>query len=477
MKAHSVRRKILVADLIWTFVAMGLGYLCRYGWIWHGPTQGTALTFVPFLILAAGCWTLLCSRFGLDGFRGGWHSPAIVSELFLSVSGLMVILLALAYLRREYVSRLVLSYFGLAIFLGFLAIRLGFRQYFKGLHRAGEVRRVVIVGNGSLARELATKIDRHPEMLRQVVGFLSPAEVAEGSPSVDFNSVSTRTLGVVDVLRPQSIDEIIVALPKPGHPEIMDLTAHCQNHGIAVSVIPHPYELYLSKTQLIDLDGLPLLQLRDASGAIEMPVWQRFMDLALASILVASSIPPMLVGAALLKIKKGRGFCRELRCGQSGESFWMYRLNSPRYVDSLSRYEVVLQHLSITELPQLLNVLRGEMSLVGPRPEPPEKVKHYSDWQKQRLNVKPGITGLAQVHGLRDQNSSEDKTRFDLQYILNRSAFTYISLLLQTFWTVAVRLVRLPRLQPPMPIAPPLHRELSLKESFTSAHSTQSGTD
>jgi lipopolysaccharide/colanic/teichoic acid biosynthesis glycosyltransferase len=477
VKAHSVRRNVLAADLIWSFVAMGLGYLCRYGWVWYGPKGGSVLTFVPFLVLAIGAWILLSSRFGLDGFRGGWYSPAIVSELFLSVSSLMAILLALAYLWRAYVSRLVLSYYGLAIFLGFLAIRLGFRQYFKALHRAGAVRRVVIVGNGALARELATKIDRHPEMLRQVIGFLCPVEVVVDSPSFGLNSISTRTLGIVDLLRPRNVDEIIVALPKTGHPEMVDLAAHCQSQGIAVSVIPHPYELYLSKTQLIDLDGLPVLQLRDANVAIGTPAWQRFMDLVLASLLFVLTLPALILGAAALKIRKGRAFCRELRCGKGGEPFWMYRLNSERYVDDLAPYELVLQHLSVTELPQLWNVLRGDMSLVGPRPEPPEKVKHYSDWQKQRLNVKPGITGLAQVHGLRDQHSSEDKTRFDLQYILNRSVFAYVSLLLQTFWTIAIRLIRLPHLRPETPVTSQPYRELSLKESFTSAHSTQSGTD
>ncbi|MGA8153352.1 MAG: sugar transferase [Terriglobales bacterium] len=456
---------------------MALGYLCRYGWVWHGPTQGSVLTFVPFLVIAIGSWALLSSHLGLDGFRGGWYSPAIVSELFLSVSSLMAVLLTVAYLRREYVSRLVLSYFGLAIFFGFLAIRLAFRQYFKALHRAGEVRRVVIVGNGALARELAAKIERHPELLRQVVGFLSPVEVAAESPSFGLNSISTRTLGVVDLLGPQNVDEIIVALPKPGHPEIVDLAALCQSHGIAVSVIPHPYELYLSRTQLIDLDGLPLLQLRDASVATDPPGWQRFTDLVLGSFLFVLAVPAMFLGAALLRVKKGRAFCRESRCGKGGECFWMYRLNSERYVSDLPPYELILQHLSVTELPQLWNVLRGEMSLVGPRPESPEKVKHYSDWQKQRLNVKPGITGLAQVHGLRDQHSSEDKTRFDLQYILNRSVFTYISLLLQTFSTIAVRLLHLPRLHPETPVVSQLQRELSLKESFTNAHSTQSSAD
>ena len=80
------------------------------------------------------------------------------------------------------------------------------------------------------------------------------------------------------------------------------------------------------------------------------------------------------------------------------------------------------------------------MSLVGPRPESPERVKHYSEWQAQRLRVKPGLTGLAQVHGLREQHASEDKARFDLQYILYWSPFLDLSILLQTIWTVAIRL-------------------------------------
>ena len=80
-----------------------------------------------------------------------------------------------------------------------------------------------------------------------------------------------------------------------------------------------------------------------------------------------------------------------------------------------------------------------EMSLVGPRPESPERVKNYSDWQRQRLKVNPGVTGLAQVHGLRDQHSSEDKTRFDLQYIVNSSPLVDLGLILQTIWTLLSR--------------------------------------
>ena len=146
----------------------------------------------------------------------------------------------------------------------------------------------------------------------------------------------------------------------------------------------------------------------------------------------------MIAGAALLKVKKGKAFICERRCGREGKGFDIYRLNSPRKGTDLPAYERMLQELSITELPQLFNVLRGEMSLVGPRPEGLDRARHYTDWHRQRLKAKPGITGLAQVYGLRDQHSSEDKTRYDLQYILRRSPFQDISLLLQTAWTLTV---------------------------------------
>jgi lipopolysaccharide/colanic/teichoic acid biosynthesis glycosyltransferase len=91
-------------------------------------------------------------------------------------------------------------------------------------------------------------------------------------------------------------------------------------------------------------------------------------------------------------------------------------------------------------LPQLWNVLKGEMSLVGPRPESPDRVKRYSTWQRERLSVTPGLTGLAQVHGLRERHSSEEKAHFDLQYILHWSLFMDLSLLVQTVWILFVRL-------------------------------------
>jgi lipopolysaccharide/colanic/teichoic acid biosynthesis glycosyltransferase len=153
-------------------------------------------------------------------------------------------------------------------------------------------------------------------------------------------------------------------------------------------------------------------------------------------------------------------------------------LNSDREAPRLPASEIILQQLSITELPQLWNVLRGDMSLVGPRPESSDRVKHYSDWQRERLNVKPGMTGLAQVHGLRQQHSSEEKARFDLQYMLRPSPFQDVVLLLQTMGTLIMRLLHLGSLVP-------ADRVITYKDdpdkvserSLPSAHRAQPGAD
>jgi lipopolysaccharide/colanic/teichoic acid biosynthesis glycosyltransferase len=184
------------------------------------------------------------------------------------------------------------------------------------------------------------------------------------------------------------------------------------------------------------------VQLVPAVSAHTEPFWKRTFDICMTLALLPICLVPMLAAAALLKLKKGRAFCAERRLGKNGAYFHIYRLNSPRTGASPSGVERLLQTLSVTELPQLFNVLRGDMSVVGPRPEGLDCALRYTDWHRQRLKAKPGMTGLAQVYGLRHQHSSEDKTRYDLQYILHQSLFQDISLLLQTGWTLIQRMFR-----------------------------------
>src|SRR5271166_2554262 len=276
MIARTLRNSILTADLVWGMLAMPIAYLMRYGWVWHGPTDRSALVFIPPLMAALLLWSVMSSWVRLDGFRTGWMFPAVLCQIGLAVSALMLALFALGYLLREFISRLALGYFGLLLFLGFLAIRVIARSMLASRRTRGLVRNVVIVGNGPLAREMTNKLECHPEMLRKVVGFLSPGEDAfrTVSPANRNHPVTLRTVDIAEMLKSQAVDEVILTVSLPGHPEILDLMSRCERLGIAVGMVPQPYELYLTKPVLVDLDGLPLLQLPVVPSLDSDPVWK-----------------------------------------------------------------------------------------------------------------------------------------------------------------------------------------------------------
>jgi lipopolysaccharide/colanic/teichoic acid biosynthesis glycosyltransferase len=448
MKSSSgFRLWILVSDLVWLTISMLSACLIRYGSALTSLPNSTLLVFSITTLEAAIMWIFLWTRLGLDGFRGGWRFPAVLSQILLAVSVLMVTVLASGYLFRAYVSRLVAVYFGVTTVTGFVLIRIAAHLFFDARHRSGFVRRVVIVGSGPVARELAGKIDNHPEALLQVSGFLCAEEsflgLVRSEKTRDVSSLLSSN--VMEFLRQRRIDEVIFAVPLNAYPQVSDLMERCKGNGIAISIVPQPYELYLSAPELIDLAGIPVLRLRQSYRSLPEPIWKRVFDLLLTPLVVVISLPVLCCAALTLLLAKGKAFCREERCGKEGRTFWMYRLNCPRHAPKLPVYERLMQQLSLTELPQLFNVLRGEMSLVGPRPELAENLRHYTEWHRWRMNVKPGITGLAQVHGLRDQHSLENKTRYDLQYILHRTLFQDLSILVQTVWTLSRRVLRIPK--------------------------------
>ena len=446
MNQRKLSSRILASDLLWSILAMVGALVLRYGAEWSHVEMRAASALLPFLAATWVIWTILSLSLPLDGFRGGWRLSAVISQLLLGVGGLMLILLSGGYLVRRYVSRLALVHFCLLLLAGFVLVRAAAYLLLRARSKNGFASRVVIVGRGRLARELARKIQRHPEMLCRVVGFLAPDDgTSDPGPSVagTRSAISTSSLGVVDLLSEQRTDEVILALQEGAAPDLLNLTALCRDRGIKVSLVPQFYELYLSRSHLTDLDGLPVLQLARRGPTGPALVLKRVLDLTLGTLLSLAAIPFLLPLAVVLHYIRGKAFRWETRCGFRGRPFAMLRLNIDRTASNASRFEAVLRKFSLTELPQLWNVLRGDMSLVGPRPESFDRVCRYSEWQQQRLTVKPGMTGLAQVQGLREQHSSEEKTRFDLQYLLSSSLWTDLSLLLQTVWTLATRSVNL----------------------------------
>jgi lipopolysaccharide/colanic/teichoic acid biosynthesis glycosyltransferase len=482
-KVRYLQIALLCADILWCVLAMFLAELLRY------RTGGAAErnfveTVWPFLGATVVVWVVLFSWMHLDGFRGGWRFPAVTSQLFIAVSCLLGVLFAVGYMLQVYVSRLALFFFALFLLLGFILIRYAARGVMRALYRSSRVRKAVIVGADRVAKELALKLERHPELLCRVIGFLHTEDgIVDAHELVQAESgakESFSTLGLLNFLQNRKVDELIFALPNPAIPELLNLAVLCRQNGIAVSLVPQPYELYLSRPTLLDLDGLPLLRLQERSGTPAFLGYKRAVDIVLGSLLLCLALPITLLPALILRARKGAAMRRELRCGQDGKPFQMFCLNVRRHDPNAPLFERVLEKLSISELPQLWNVLRGEMTLVGPRPEGYERARRYSEWQRQRLSVKPGITGLAQVHGLREQSSSEEKTRLDLQYLLNPTPLMDLALLLQTMWTVATRLLLYRRLlkKEATPVRTMDLADLKTKvQENALAHRAQSGSD
>ena len=441
MNPKAIRQIIFAADLMWIVLAALSAYMLKAGWQWNAPHLDAAFRGSMFLMTAAGiAWVFVFHRMKLDGFYGGCDVPAVLSKLCTGVITLVVLIASAGFLLRENNSRLVLFDFAVLMLVFAFAGRMMVRSLARRLVGAGRRHRVVIVGKGRVAQELAERIQQHPEMRWELVGFIFPAGEESLEPILNSGRTSRlNSLQIEPLLKNKQVDELILTSPVPEQGEIVNLVANCRHRGIRVSVVPNLYQLYVTRPTLVDVDGVPLLRMGEGRPSMVQSSLKRAVDLVLGSALVAIGLPALIVGWAMLWMQKGKALVSEKRCGCNGHVFRMYRFNVERRAKGLKGIERLLQMLSFSELPQLFNVLKGEMSLVGPRPEPVERVKRYSDWQRQRLTCKPGVTGLAQVHGLREENSSEDKAYYDLRYIQDWSLLGDLSLILQTIWTISRR--------------------------------------
>jgi lipopolysaccharide/colanic/teichoic acid biosynthesis glycosyltransferase len=437
---NRLRYLILTADLISVAVTCVLAHLIRFRLMKATPPPVETPYFYALLLGATLIiWTTLYLNKDLDGFSRGWHFPTVSSQVIVATIYLVGSLVVFAFVLRFDYSRLALLFVGLLLPVALLTNRCIARCLVSSLSRISGTRRVVILGGGPVARELGRKIQKHPELMIEIAGFLYPRERGSSSKA-SGSSTELSSLNALDFLREKRVRELILAEPLPPGPEGEKLIASCHSNGIQVRLVPQWYELYLSRARLTEIEDVPLISIESRSLPFETFPFKRIIDIAIGSVLLVAVAPVLVLVSAILIWRKGSAVRRELRCGRNGSQFSMYRFNIDRWDPHLVGFERFFAKFSLTELPQLWNVLRGDMSLVGPRPESPERVKHYSIWQRQRLSVKPGLTGLAQVYGLREHHSSEAKAHFDLRYIYHCSMFYDFSIVLQTAWTLMFRL-------------------------------------
>ncbi|HUI24626.1 MAG TPA: sugar transferase, partial [Candidatus Kryptonia bacterium] len=330
-----------------------------------------------------------------------------------------------------FVSRLLLIYLFFANIVAVLAVRLLMKRALMWAYRRGiGVRKMVVIGATEAAAAVAKTAALHPELGYRVIGALKQ-ETAEGGRPVR-ERVGLRD--AVAMLEREDVRDIVLTVPVGQNEELREFIIACQTRGIEVRLVPDLYELYSSSMHLDGIEDIPLLGFRRASLRGWERAAKRGLDLAIASVLIVITSPAWLALATAIRYRTGQPvLARHPRVGRMGRQFMMLRFATTASVPAwVTRY-------SLSELPQLVNVLRGDMSLVGPRPEEPERLARYSAWHRRRLLVGPGITGLAQVNGLRGFDSTDEKTRFDLQYIERQSLLLDLKILLQTIWTLMRR--------------------------------------
>lgn len=296
--------------------------------------------------------------------------------------------------------------------------------------------RVLIVGTGDVGRIVMQKIRRSPELGYRVVGFVDDnikVKAVQGSPVLGTSD------DIPELIEAEQVNEVIIAMPDASHQEILKVVSKCDQGRVSIKVFPDVFQIMASEVSIGDLGGLPLLTVRDTA----MRGWQltvkRMLDVAGSAVGLVILSPIMMVLAVLIKLEsEGPVFFTQERMGLDGKRFMMLKFRSMRtdaesYTGPVwatandsrrTRLGSIIRRFSIDEFPQLINVLVGDMSLVGPRPERPvfvEQFKQSIPRYMDRHREKAGITGWAQINGLRGDTSIIERTKYDLWYIENWS--------------------------------------------------------
>jgi exopolysaccharide biosynthesis polyprenyl glycosylphosphotransferase len=397
-------------------------------------------------------WIATCWWFGI------YESPRMrtggfeLSKLLRGVALGLLVVGTLGFFFRELA-------FGRSVVLASVSLNLLFQGASRYLFMKVETRLrragahdvpALIVGAGVPAIRLLQKLQDHPETGYRVVGF---AVDAEEIPEKDV--AGHPVLGHIDQLRALAVQhgvrEVFVALPSLSHTRMLSLVLECEDLGIVFRCVTNLFEVLTAGTQIDLVDDLPLVRLgRERIHPLYAPA-KRVFDVVGAAALLLASAPLMAWVAWRLRGQGASALFVQERVGWHGRTFRMWKFRTlearsdpyavaPRTASDprITKFGRWLRATSIDELPQLWNVLRGEMSLVGPRPEMPFIAAGYDEWQRRRLTVKPGITGLWQILGRKDLPMHEN-LQYDFYYIRNRSLLLDCSILVRTVGAVLSR--------------------------------------
>ena len=451
---------IAVGDAAVLLAAFLLAYTVRY--VWEFGPELTDFQFAPLAAywVVAGLFipvTLL--SFAALGRYVRRRTTLLLDDLgrigVAVLIGIAAVIVVFFVSRPLFFSRLMFLYMGVFAAVGVLAWLLVRHLGIGLLRRAGyDNVRILLVGSGVLAKYLMQQLATSPSSGNRVVGYLA---TDAGSSDTSFGRFERLgDLGDLELLiSSDAVDEVYVALPSSAQHSLEPVIERCRQHGVRFRVVPDLLEAQFGRMEFHPIAGIPLITLSDSQIAGFKYLQKRTVDISVSLLALVLTSPIWAVVALAIKLtSRGPVLFRQTRIGRRGVEFTFLKFRSMVH-DAEERKEELfgvdlhpllfkdpadfrrtwvgrwLRRFSLDELPQLVNVLAGSMSLVGPRAQVPAEVAQYDEWARHRLRVLPGLTGLWQVSG-RSDLPFEEMVMLDTFYVSNWSLGLDLKILLKT---------------------------------------------
>ncbi|MBN1542842.1 sugar transferase [candidate division KSB1 bacterium] len=382
----------------------------------------------------------------------------LVSSIWASVaSGSFVFLLNIDLASRLFFTVYTVTAYALLIVEKWLLFRLLNLAHSRGYNQEN----LLIVGTGKRAREFIHAVKQHSNWGLRIIGLIDDEHNLYGK-QVDGCRVIGRIQDIPFLINHLVIDRVIFVVPRLWLHRIEEAIQACEEVGISTSISLDLYNLRIARTHQTDFNGFPLLEFETFRAKEWQLFIKRLIDILVSLLFLVFFSPLMLMVAIITKLTSpGPVLFKQVRAGLKGRKFTLLKFRSMvvdaeakkfQLLDSnemdgpvfkikrdprITRIGAILRKTSIDELPQFINVLMGDMSIVGPRPPLPQEVEHYQIWQRRRLSLKPGITCIWQVSG-RNKIGFDQWMRMDMQYIDNWSLTLDLKILFKTFFVVLV---------------------------------------
>jgi exopolysaccharide biosynthesis polyprenyl glycosylphosphotransferase len=462
-KSRAIALGVLLTDLALTAVSLPVAWALRQGVLRSALPGVFPLPLYPLdqylllLFFILPIWGLLLAA---AGFYRSHRTLPLGEEIWgagkVAFGGTAILVLLIFGLRLDFVSRWFLVLFGFINFLFLATEKIALRTLSRGVRARGfNFRTALIVGTGPKAAQFGDFLEGHPHWGFRVVGYLDDDNGGEIGLKGRWPCLGT-IRDMEAVLAAEVIDEVIFVIEKGKLGEYEGALLVAESHGVRAHVSLDIFPHVLARPVLEELDGIPLLSFTTTpSNFLELAA-KRAIDLGFALVLFLVTLPIQILAALAILLSSGAPVLfRQVRCGLNGRHFTLvkFRTMAPGSEDRLAeishlnemtgpvfkakrdprltRVGRLLRRLSIDELPQLWNVIVGDMSLVGPRPPLPDEVSRYEPWQRRRLSMKPGLTCLWQVSG-RSELDFDRWMALDLKYIDTWSPLLDLKILLKT---------------------------------------------